>query len=329
MRGGIRRGMNFLGIDTSNYTTSCAWLNADAMTIIQQKQLLPVPQGQAGLRQSDAVFHHTRQLPILMEQLFAQCGSQIPKAVGVSTAPRSAEGSYMPCFLTGQAIARSIASLTGCKLYETSHQMGHILAALYSAECLEWVNPTQKPFLAFHVSGGTTDCVLCTPDAKQLLRITPVSASLDLKAGQAIDRVGLMLGLSFPAGAALEQLATESDNKHKAIVRLKDGCCSLSGLENQCSAMLKKGLPACDIAKYCLNSIAAVLLAMTKSALEQYPDAAVLYAGGVMSNRLIRKQLQCLPAKAAFAEPAFSCDNAAGIAVYAALRDRGETLCPY
>lgn len=321
--------MNFLGIDTSNYTTSCAWLQADTMTITQQKQLLPVPKGRAGLRQSDAVFHHTRQLPVLMEQLFAQCGSQIPQAVGVSTAPRSAEGSYMPCFLTGQAVARSIASMTGCKLYETSHQMGHILAALYSADCLAWVNPLQKAFLAFHVSGGTTDCVLCTPDAEQILRIAPVSASLDLKAGQAIDRVGLMLGLSFPAGPALEQLAAESNSCQKAIVRLKDGCCSLSGLENQCSTMLKKGVPACDIAKYCLNSIAAVLFAMTKSALEQYPDTAVLYAGGVMSNKLIREQLQRLPAKVAFAEPAFSCDNAAGIAVYAALRDRGETLCPY
>lgn len=321
--------MNFLGIDTSNYTTSCAWLKADSMEIIQQKQLLPVPKGQAGLRQSDAVFHHTRQLPILMEQLFAQCGIQIPKAVGVSTAPRSTEGSYMPCFLTGQATARSIAAVTGCKLYETSHQMGHILAALYSADQLDWVNAAQKPFLAFHVSGGTTDCVLCTPDAEQILRITPVAASLDLKAGQAIDRVGLMLGLAFPAGPALEKLAAESDSRQKAVVRLKDGCCSLSGLENQCSAMLKKGVPACDIAKYCLNTIAAVLFAMTKSALEQYPDTAVLYAGGVMSNKLIREQLQQLPARVAFAEPAFSCDNAAGIAVYAALRDRGEALCPY
>lgn len=321
--------MNFLGIDTSNYTTSCAWLNTDTVEIIQQKQLLPVPQGQAGLRQSDAVFHHTRQLPMLMEQLFAQCGSQIPTAVGVSTAPRSAEGSYMPCFLAGQATARSIAALTGCKLYETSHQMGHILAALYSAECLDWVNPARKPFLAFHVSGGTTDCVLCTPDVSQILRITPVSSSLDLKAGQAVDRVGLMLGLSFPAGPALEQLAAESSSKQKAVVHLKDGCCSLSGLENQCSAMLKKGVPACDIARYCLNTIAAVLFAMTKAALVQYPGTAVLYAGGVMSNKLIRGQLQQLPVRVAFAEPAFSCDNAAGIAVYAALCNRGEALCPY
>lgn len=321
--------MKYLGIDTSNYTTSCAWLNAGLMQITQQKQLLPVPDGQAGLRQSDAVFHHTRQLPSLMEQLFTQCGDTLPDAIGVSVSPRSAEGSYMPCFLAGQAAARSITAATGCKLYETSHQMGHILAALYSADCLAWTNPIRKPFLAFHVSGGTTDCVLCTPDADALLHIAPVSASLDLKAGQAIDRVGLMLGLSFPAGPALEQLATESVSKQKAVVRLKDGCCSLSGLENQCSAMLKKGVPHCDIARYCLNSVAAVLTAMTKAAATQYPDAAVLYAGGVMSNKLIRAQLERLPIQTAFAAPAFSCDNAAGTALYAALRHRGEALCPY
>lgn len=321
--------MKYLGIDTSNYTTSCAWLNGETMHIIQQKQLLPVPEGQGGLRQSDAVFHHTRQLPALMERLFAECGDTLPDAVGVSTAPRSAEGSYMPCFLAGQAVARSIAATNGCRLYETSHQMGHILAALYSADCLAWTNPIRRPFLAFHVSGGTTDCVLCTPDADAILQIKPVSASLDLKAGQAIDRVGLMLGLAFPAGPALEKLAAESDSKQKAVVRLKDGCCSLSGLENQCSAMLKKGVPPCDIARYCLNTVAAVLAAMTKAAAEQYPHAAVLYAGGVMSNRLIRSQLERLPMQTAFAAPAFSCDNAAGTALYAALRQRGESLCPY
>lgn len=321
--------MNYLGIDTSNYTTSCAWLCGDTMEIIQQKQLLPVPEGQAGLRQSDAVFHHTRQLPALMEQLFADHTHPLPDGIGVSVAPRSAQGSYMPCFLAGQAAARSIAAVNGCKLYETSHQMGHILAALYSADRLEWLNPLRRPFLAFHVSGGTTDCVLCTPNSTELLQITPVSASLDLKAGQAIDRVGLMLGLSFPAGPALEQLAAQSDSKQKAVVRLKDGCCSLSGLENQCSALLKKGTPPCDIAKYCLNTVAAVLTAMTKAATQQHPEAAVLYAGGVMSNRLIRAQLEKLPMETAFAQPAFSCDNAAGIALYAALRHRGETLCPY
>lgn len=319
--------MKLLGIDTSNYTTSCAWFDTESGEMRQRKQLLPVPEGQAGLRQSDAVFHHTRQLPDLIEQLAEDAGGGLPAdAIGVSVSPRSAEGSYMPCFLAGRGAARILAAAKHVPLHETSHQMGHILAALFSADCLSWIRPDGKPFLAFHVSGGTTDCVRCIPDANAVLHIEPVAESLDLKAGQAVDRVGLMLGLQFPCGAALEQLAAESSSTKHMQVHLKDGCCSLSGLQNQCEQMLKKGTPPQNIAKYCLNSIAAVLAAMTKDAAEKHGNPAVLYAGGVLSDRLIQDQLRCLPLQTAFAEPAFSCDNATGIAVYAAWKEKQTCL---
>ena len=216
----------------------------------------------------------------------------------------------MPCFLTGKCAASMVSLTHGVPLYETSHQMGHILAALYSAGKLSWTEPGARPFLAFHVSGGTTDLVRCTPDPETVLQIRQVASSLDLKAGQAVDRVGLMLGLQFPCGPAL--------------VKLKDGCCSLSGLQNQCEQMLKKGESAPDIAGYCLNSIAAVLAAMTKAAASD--GSAVLYAGGVLSDRLIQQKLQVLPVQTAFAAPEYSCDNAAGIAVFAARRAQ---LCQY
>ncbi len=312
--------MRLLGIDSSNYTTSCAMFDTQTQTVIQQKKLLPVPEGQAGLRQSDAVFHHVRQMPALMEQLFAEAGCDFD-AVGVSTTPRSAEGSYMPCFLAGQGTARMLAAAKNVPLHETSHQMGHILAALYSARKLDWTEPLRTPFLAFHVSGGTTDCVLCTPDKDRTLIITPVSQSLDLKAGQAVDRVGLMLGLQFPCGAELEKIAMQSDSKRHAKVTLKDGCCSLSGLQNQCETMLKKGESAPDVARFCLNTIAAVLAEMTKSAAAQTGQTAVLFAGGVMSDKLIRDALSALPYETAFAQPAFSCDNAAGTAIFAAIQE--------
>ena len=140
----------------------------------------------------------------------------------------------------------------------------------------------------------------------------------DLKAGQAVDRVGLMLGLKFPCGPALEKLAMQSSSKAHMQVKLKNGCCSLSGLQNQCEKMVRDNVPAQDIARYCLNSVAAVLTAMTKAAAEK--GTAVLYAGGVLSDRLIQDELRKLPLRTAFAEPAFSSDNAAGIAVYAARR---------
>lgn len=312
--------MKLLGIDTSNYTTSCAWYDTDTNQIIQKKQLLPVAEGQAGLRQSDAVFHHTRQLPDMIAQLAEAVGGESlrPDAIGVSVSPRPEEGSYMPCFLTGKGAARMLAVSHGIPLFETSHQTGHILAALYSADCLSWIEQDAPSFLAFHVSGGTTDCIRCTPDAEKILRIEPVAESLDLKAGQAIDRVGLMLGLRFPCGPALEQLAMQSETKAHMQVKLRDGCCSLSGLQNQCEQMQKRGEAAPDIARYCLNSVSAVIRAMTKAAAETH--SRILYAGGVMSNQLIQNQLRTLPYASAFAEPAFSCDNAAGIAIYAARR---------
>lgn len=320
--------MKLLGIDTSNYTTSCAFLDTDTRTVLQRKQLLPVPAGQAGLRQSDAVFHHTRQLPALIGKLAADAGGSLPAdAAGVSVSPRNAEGSYMPCFLAGRAAASVLASANRIPLHETSHQTGHILAALYSADRLRWLMPDQEPFLAFHVSGGTTDCVRCLPDAKNVLRIEPVSESLDLKAGQAIDRVGLMLGLQFPCGPALEQLAAQSTSRKKMQVKLRDGCCSLSGLQNQCEAQLKQGVPAADIAAYCLNSAAAVIAEMAKDAAAKTGCKRIQFAGGVLSDLLIQNQLRALPFDTAFAEPAFSCDNAAGIAVYAAWKEAGE--CPF
>lgn len=306
----------FLGLDTSNYTTSCALYNTQTNAITQQKRLLPVKPGEKGLRQSDAVFHHTAALPELLEMLSLPEGIA---GIGVSTRPRSVEGSYMPCFLVGEGTARALGAALHVPVYRTSHQIGHILAALYSAQQLSLL---RERFLAFHVSGGTTDLVLCEPDADcgDFLRVTPVAGSLDLKAGQAIDRVGVMLGLQFPCGIALEQLAAGSRKsfRYRPVMRGLD--CSLSGLENQCARMHDTGETPEDTARYCLYAIGEVLREMTERALAQYGNLPVLYAGGVMSDLLIRERLT--GERRYFAEPAFSCDNAAGTAIFAAYSAR-------
>lgn len=314
----LKKMPEYLGLDTSNYTTSCAILNAETGIMCQEKQLLPVKSGEAGLRQSDAVFHHTKQLPFLMERLLPERIETL-SAIGVSVRPRNVDGSYMPCFLCGETLARSIGAVTGAKVYETSHQTGHILAALYSADKLSLID---KPFLAFHVSGGTTDCLLCEPDAEKLIRITEIGTSLDLKAGQAVDRTGLMMGLQFPCGKALEELAVKSSREWKIKPVIKDGSCCLSGIQNQCEKLLRDGVSYEDTALFCLKSVEAAVSAMTEAALMKTGDIPVIYAGGVMSNRIIRKTLE-KRFGAYFAEPEFSCDNAAGTAVYAAIMDGG------
>ncbi len=307
-----------LGLDTSNYTTSTAVLDTETGEIFQEKQLLPVKVGEAGLRQSDAVFHHTRQLPELMERQAVRLAQGALCAVGVSSKPRLVEGSYMPCFLPGLGTARSIAAATGVSLYETSHQIGHVLAALYATGKLPLI---RQPFLAFHVSGGTTDALYCEPNKTDLLKITLCGTSLDLKAGQAIDRVGLMLGLRFPCGRELEQLAVQSRKQFRVRPVIKEMNCCLSGLENKCRDMVQRGESPEDTAKFCLLTVAETVAAMTVATQKKYGSLPVIYAGGVMSNQLIRPVL-AERAEAYFADPEFACDNAAGVAVYAALREK-------
>lgn len=303
----------FLGLDTSNYTTSAALYDTETGQVLQSKKLLPVKPGEKGLRQSDAVYHHTVQLPDVLAGL--DTSGKAITGIGVSTRPRSAQGSYMPCFLCGEGTARMLGQMLAVPVHKTSHQIGHILAALYSAKAMHYLS---APFIAFHVSGGTTDCVLCEPDEELLLRITPLASSLDLKAGQAVDRVGLMLGLQFPCGVQLEQLAMQSDKEFRYRPTMKGADCCLSGLENQCAAALKNGEAPCDVAKRCLCAISDVLLEMTKRVMAEHGAHPVVYAGGVMSDLLIQQRLQCVEG-AVFATPQFSCDNAAGTAIYAAI----------
>jgi len=304
----------FLGIDTSNYTTSAAIFISGEGVVLQKKKLLPVAKGEKGLRQSDAVFHHTAALPQLVEELF--CGYEGSlSAVGVSCAPRDAEGSYMPCFLAGLNAAGCIAAAGRLPLYRFSHQAGHIAAALFSAGRLELVNET---FIAFHISGGTTELLLVKPDAEKIFNMEIIGAALDLNAGQVIDRVGVTLGLDFPCGAQVDILARKSKRSFNIKPNVTQGSCNLSGLENKCKAMLANSESPEDISCYCIEYISATLEKMAEFARETYGILPLVFSGGVMSNSIIRQRFS-EKYGALFAEPVFSSDNAAGIAVLANL----------
>ncbi len=304
--------MRTLGIDTSNYTTSACIYDSETGEVFQQKLLLPVKQGEKGLRQSDAVFHHTARLHPLVERLFEQCGTDFD-AIGVSEKPRDAEGSYMPCFLVGINAARCIGAATGKPVRGFSHQAGHIAAALYSCGKM---NLMKEKFIAFHVSGGTSEMLLVSPGSERVFDVEIIGETLDLNCGQAVDRAGVMMGLSFPCGKELEALALKSAKKYNPKVCVKDGKCSLSGLENQCRKMLDSGEAHEDVARYCLDFICKTLEKMTEYAVEKYGSLPLVFAGGVMSNSIIREKIQSRFG-ASFAQPDFSCDNAAGVAILA------------
>lgn len=316
----------YLGFDTSNYTTSAALYDPEQNTVWHAKKLLPVKPGEKGIRQSDAVFHHTQQLPELLESALSQAAEAMHLSrrelaaqvagIGVSSRPRRVEGSYMPCFTVGLTQARDLGAVLDVPVTEFSHQEGHIAAALYSAGRLDLVG---TEFCAFHVSGGTTESLFVVPGTESPVEAQLEGTSTDLKAGQAIDRTGVMLGLPFPAGPSLEQLALQSTKTYKVRPSAKGLDVSLSGVENKCQKMLIEGEAPEDIALFCLKSVEAALQSMADALLSQHPGKHLVFSGGVMSNGIIRKDFEARY-DCSFAAPEFSADNAAGVAVLVALR---------
>lgn len=312
----------YIGIDTSNYTTSCALFSADECRFYSNvKRLLSVNEGERGLRQGDAVFAHIKNLPSVTDEALSQLRPDELCAVGVSSTPRDADGSYMPCFLSGVAAASTLANAVKKPLHTFSHQAGHVMAAVWSSGSFDLL---ERDFLAFHVSGGTTELLYVRPRTDSVgFDIELLGGTLDLNAGQAIDRVGVAMGLSFPCGPKLEELAlanTEKLSKPKLSVK---GCeCNLSGVENIAAKLLSEGRSKEFVAAFVLDFVARTLIELTKNALGD-SDTPVLYAGGVMSNSIIKDMIKRRGFDARFAEPRFSSDNAAGTALLCAAANEG------
>lgn len=306
----------FLGIDTSNYTTSAAVLRADG-TGKNAGKLLTVPEGGLGLRQSDALFQHVKRIPDRFREL--EEAGFLPAelaAIGASTKPRWREDSYMPCFLAGASQGETLAKALGVPFFPFSHQQGHLAAVCWSAGRLELLD---EPFLAWHLSGGTTELLLAEPGGKSI-SCTCIGGTSDISAGQLIDRTGRLLGVPFPAGKALDALSEASSSGDCFRVKLgEDLRFSLSGVENQVQKRVLRGDAPEDVACFALNTVASAVLRATEAAGRRYPGLPVLCSGGVASNRLLRRVLT----GAVFAEPQYSTDNAMGIAVLTARRMEG------
>ena len=296
--------MKVIGFDTSNYTTSVA--SFDGVNGVNCSRLLPVKPGELGLRQSDAVFSHTKSLPELSGRLFSDVG-QIT-AVGVSTRPRAVEGSYMPCFMVGYSHAKLLSDALGVPLFEVSHQQGHVAACLWSAGRLDLMD---KPHLAWHLSGGTTELLLVEPDGKNV-KCTKIGGTSDISAGQLIDRTGVMLQLPFPAGKHVDALSKEAVNTDVFKGKCPGLEFSLSGVQNKVQQYAQTNSPA-ETAAYALRCVCHAVKMATKNAQAAYPGLEVVFSGGVASNSMLRSVMQ----DAIFSEPAYSTDNALGVAVLA------------
>ena len=301
--------MSVIGIDTSNYTTSIAYF--DGSDGVNCSRLLPVKQGELGLRQSDAVFAHIKSLPELSGRLFSDVRIDKITAIGVSTRPRAVEGSYMPCFMVGYSHAKMLSDMLQVPLVEVSHQQGHVAASLWSADCLELMD---RPHLAWHLSGGTTELLLVEPDGRNV-RCTKIGGTTDISAGQLIDRTGQLLELPFPSGKHIDALSKEAQMTETFKVKCPGLEFSLSGVQNKVQQFHEKhGIPA-ETAAYALRCVAKAVYLATENAMKAYPGSRVVFSGGVASNSMLRQVV--VPLDPVFSQPQYSTDNAMGVAVLA------------
>lgn len=300
-----------LGIDTSNYTTSVALY--DGTDYHMRRKILDVKKGMRGIRQSDGVFIHNKELPVLIEGLIKDVDID---AVGVSSKPRNLEGSYMPVFTVGHGYGKAIASALGVNYYEFSHQDGHIMAGIHSADAYSLLD---APFISVHLSGGTTEILKSEYDGERFSNEI-IGGTLDISVGQLIDRVGVDLGMKFPCGKELDILANTTDKTIKLPYSIKDTYVNLSGVENKLTGLINEDRAV--IARTVFVYIAELLKNTIHKSITNTKTEKILVAGGVASNSIIRNELiKEFRDNIYFASKELSSDNAVGIAI---LTHRGE-----
>lgn len=303
-----------LAFDTSCYTSSVALMSTEGILLSDQRRVLDVPAGQRGLLQSEALFQHIHNVPTFLEKLAAEYDFSEIKAVGCSVRPRPVEGSYMPVFLGGEKIGRSVAAALGVPFMEGSHQEGHMMAGWYS---LDRLRDIPEKFLFCHFSGGTSEILLSEKKESGGYALSLKSFGNDLHAGQFVDRIGVLMGLPFPCGTALERLGMGHNGDIPNVkIWVKDGEFSFSGQETAIRRMYEKGVSRETVARTVEHTIARTMKKALEELFETTGITTVLLAGGVMCNGYIKNYLrEHLPeATLYFADPRYASDNAVGVA---------------
>jgi len=217
----------------------------------------------------------------------------------------------MPCFMVGYSHASMLSQALNAPLIQVSHQQGHVAAALWSAGRMDLM---EKPHLAWHLSGGTTELLLVEPEGKNV-NCTKIGGTTDISAGQLIDRTAQLLSLPFPGGKHLDTMAQNAKNDDVFRVKCREMEFSLSGIQNKVQQYLDDSGDSVETAAYALRCVCYAVKKATENALKAYPGLEVVFSGGVASNRMLRDQM--LPIGAIFAQPQYSTDNAMGVAILA------------
>jgi len=288
---------------------------------------LATPKGGRGLAQNEAVFQHINNFPELFAQICDVVRTEQLRGIAASTRPRPVEGSYMPVFRVAGSYAKSLSVILGVPFTGTSHQEGHLAAGIWSAQ-----GPKEMEFLAVHLSGGTTEVLRVTSltgskTSDTSFDINLLGGTTDLHAGQFVDRVGVALGLPFPAGPQLEKLAREGqlEDSQAASVSLPSSVkgyqISFSGPETQALRMIEQNTPKHMVARAVENCITISLEKVIRKAVIDTGIKEVLVVGGVSANKFIREKLSArlhqksVSVRLYFAAPGLSSDNAVGTAL--------------
>ncbi len=293
-----------LGIDTSCYTTSIAIVDGSGEIVLDKRIPLKVKAGQRGLRQSEAFYQHVVNLPALFEK--ASIYSNSIAIVSASSKPRNIKDSYMPVFNAGTAFAKTISSLLSLPLSFFSHQEGHIYSLLPESK----IN-CGSAFYVVHLSGGTAE-IMKVSSQNGRISTKIIGGSLDITAGQLIDRLGVRLGHGFPAGRALDKIASAEKAKDSYRTSVKNGYFNFSGVENIYEKDISRGTNPDEIICKVFKCISQTLSKSFNNL--DIADKPILMTGGVSASHFLKKTLCDKFASIHFGPAELCTDNAVGIA---------------
>jgi len=324
--------MRILGIETSCDETAVAVLEGEGenLTVVSSyiRSQIDIHEVYGGVVPEVAAREHLQMLFPMLHKAVPANGEGID-AIAVTTGPGLA-----PALRVGTEAAKALAYAWGKPLVPVCHLEGHIYAAwLRRAEesrqslvVSHQSGATPKfPALCLIVSGGHTELVLMKGHGD----FERLGETLDDAAGEAFDKVAKMLGLSYPGGPKVAQLAMDGDAKvfdfPRAMLESKNLNMSFSGLKTSVLYMLREKEAQidnhkfrADIAASFQEAVVDVLAKKTLVAIQKYEPVSLILAGGVAANIALRDRLTKLAEEtgvALFLPPfEYSLDNAAMIA---------------
>ena len=312
--------MLVLGIESSCDETGVALYEAPRGLVAQAlHSQVAMHRDYGGVVPELASRDHVRRVIPLLQNVLDESGRSLSEigAVAYTQGPGLAGA-----LLVGAAFAEALATALGVPTVPVHHLEGHLLSPLLSAR------PPQFPFVALLVSGGHT----------QLMRVTGVGEyellgeTLDDAAGEAFDKTAKLLGLGYPGGAALSELAEkgrpEAVKLPRPMLNSGDLMFSFSGLKTAVLTQVRERTLSeadkADVARGFQDAIVEVLVKKALLAVKQTGLQQLVVAGGVGANRELRRQLDAKAARRGisvfYPELEFCTDNGAMIALAGAMR---------